>query len=163
VDTITVKDMLTSLAVCDICVIGALLSSSQKVFRLSIVFVVTHTWNAVHAGGWLYLEQVMETSHRLPEGTEKPPQGYTTLALQPFSEPTDQAALPQYLHHLTLLTPLPLDFNQPPNAAFLTISQLSCLLHFFLPHAASFCLHQQALPALILHFIHHPLHSSFPP
>jgi len=73
---------------------------------------------------------------------QKPPQGYTTLALQPFSVPTDLAALPLHLHHLALLTPLPPHFIQPPSAAFLSISQLSFLLHFFMPRIASFCVHK---------------------
>jgi len=70
---------------------------------------------------------------------QKPPQGYPTLVLQPFSAPTDTAALPLHLHHLAVLTSLPLHFIQPPSAAFLSISQLSFLLHFFMPRIASFC------------------------
>ena len=94
---------------------------------------------------------------------QKPPQGYTTVALQPFSAPTDMAALPQHLIIWLFLHLCPLHFIQPPSVAFLSICQQSFLLHFLIPHTASFCVHKPVLfPTLILHLFHHPLHSSSP-
>ena len=72
-DTITIKDMLTSLPVWDVWVIGALLPSSPKSnwFVLYIHGCTCRECKCVE-DGWLYLEQVMETSHGLPKGTETP-------------------------------------------------------------------------------------------
>lgn len=133
----------------------------QRVSGLSFIYMAAHAGNVnvwrmdgfIKSSSWKPLIDCLKE--------QKTPQGYTTLALQPFSGPTDTAALPRHLHHLALLTPLPLHFIQPPSAAFLSISKLSFLLHFFMLHTASFCVHKPVLfPTLILHFIHHPLHSS---
>ena len=135
----------------------------QRVSDLSFIYMTAHAGNAnvwrmdgcTLSRSWKPLMDCLKE--------RKPPQGFPTLALQPFSAPTDMAALPQHLHHLALLTPLPLHFIQPPSAPFLSISQLPFLLHFFIPHTASFCVHKPVLfPTLILHFFHHPLNSSSP-
>lgn len=69
--------------------------------------------------------------------TEKVPQGYQTLPLQPLSGPIEQAGIPQHLHFLALLILLPIHFIQPSSAAFVSFSSpfffiSSCLtmLHF---------------------------------
>jgi hypothetical protein len=130
----------------------------QRVSGLSFIYMAAHAGNV---NIWRMDRCTLSRSWKplmycLKE--QKPPQGHTTLALQPFS-----AALLLHLHHLALLTPLPLYFIQPLSAAFLSISQLSFLLYFFISHTASFCVHKQVLlHALILYFFHHPLHSSSP-
>jgi hypothetical protein len=134
----------------------------QRVSGLSIIHMVTHAGNVnvLRMNGFTLSRSCKPLIDCLKE--QKPPQGYTTLALQPFSGPTDRAALPQHLHRLALLTPLPLNFIQPPSAAFLSVCCPS-FLHFFVLHTASFCVQKAALfPALIHHFFHHPMHSSFP-
>lgn len=119
----------------------------QRVSGLSFIYMAAHAGNVnvwrmdgcTLSRSWKPLMDCLKE--------QKPPQGYTTLALQPFSVPTDMAALPLHLHHLALLTPLPLNFIQPPSAPFLSISQLPffissylTLLHFVYISQSSFLL-----------------------
>jgi len=130
----------------------------QRVSGLSFIYMAAHAGNVniwrmdgcTLSRSWKPLMDCLKE--------QKPPQGYTILALQPFS-----AALPLHLHQLALLTPLSLHVIQPPSAAFLSISRLPFLLYFLIPHIASFCVHKPVLfPTPILHLFHYPLPSSSP-
>jgi hypothetical protein len=129
----------------------------QRVSCLSIIYMAAHAGNinVWRMDGCTLSRSWKPLMNCLKE--QKPPQVYITVALQSFSEPTDMAALLLHCHHLAL-TPLPLHFIQPPSAAFLSISQLSFHLHFFIPHTASFCVHK---PFLFPNFMFSAYVSSF--
>jgi hypothetical protein len=146
--------MLT-LPVWDVWVIGALLPSSPKnVCFVLYVHGCTFRECKCVEDGWLYLEQVMEASHWLPKGTETPTKIHNPSITAIFS--TNRYGCPSTAPSSFGSSYTSAPSFQPASQCCISISQLSFLLHFFIPHTPSFCIRKPVLlPTLNLHFFHH--------